>query len=75
MSFSAFRYYVFSNITQGFSLALGQRGQWNQGAYLSSQQASMRSAPSPGVAGRGYAPLPHPKKPAYVWYTTYAKKS
>ncbi|XP_052413024.1 spermatogenesis-associated protein 22-like [Carassius gibelio] len=49
---------------------LGQRGQWNHGAYLSSQQASMRSAPSPGVAGRGYAPLPHPKKPAYVWSQT-----
>ncbi|XP_016343955.1 spermatogenesis-associated protein 22-like [Sinocyclocheilus anshuiensis] len=49
---------------------LGQSGQWNQRTYLSSQQASMRSAPSPGVVGRGYAPLPHPKKPAYVWSQT-----
>ncbi|XP_016369333.1 spermatogenesis-associated protein 22-like [Sinocyclocheilus rhinocerous] len=49
---------------------LGQSGQWNQQTYLSSQQASMRSAPSPGVVGRGYAPLPHPKKPAYVWSQT-----
>ncbi|XP_067264276.1 spermatogenesis-associated protein 22 [Chanodichthys erythropterus] len=46
--------------------ALGQSGQWNQRAYLSSQQASMRSAASPGVAGRGYSPLPHPKKPVYA---------
>ncbi|XP_043094869.1 spermatogenesis-associated protein 22 [Puntigrus tetrazona] len=53
---------------------LGQSGQWNQGASVSSQQASMRSAPGPGVAGRGYAPLPHPKKPAYVWSQTAQQK-
>uniref|UniRef100_A0A8C1XPC3 Spermatogenesis associated 22 n=1 Tax=Cyprinus carpio TaxID=7962 RepID=A0A8C1XPC3_CYPCA len=57
-------------LTSNPSETLVQRGQWNQGAYLSSQQASMRSPPSPGVAGRGYAPLPHPKKPAYVWSQT-----
>ncbi|CAM4535339.1 unnamed protein product [Leuciscus chuanchicus] len=45
---------------------LGQSGQWNQQAYLSPQQASMRSAASPCVAGRGYAPLPYPKKPVYA---------
>ncbi|KAK7165379.1 hypothetical protein R3I94_003669 [Phoxinus phoxinus] len=45
---------------------LGQSSQWNQQAYRSPQQASMRSAASPGVAGRGYAPLPHPKKPVYA---------
>ncbi|XP_048045611.1 spermatogenesis-associated protein 22 isoform X1 [Megalobrama amblycephala] len=56
------------NETQSSSAlpTLGQSGQWNQRAYLSSQQASMRSAASPGVAGRGYAPLPHPKKPVYA---------
>ncbi|KAK9974070.1 hypothetical protein ABG768_022179 [Culter alburnus] len=57
------------NETQSSSSALptlGQSGQWNQQAYLSSQQASMRPAASPGVAGRGYAPLPHPKKPVYA---------
>lgn len=51
-------------------LALGQSGQWNQQAYLSPQQASMRSAASPGVAGRRYAPLPHPIKPVYARYST-----
>jgi len=51
-------------------LTLGQSGQWNQPAYLSPQQASMRSAASPGVAGRGYSPLPHPKKPVYARYST-----
>uniref|UniRef100_A0A8C1T942 Spermatogenesis-associated protein 22-like n=1 Tax=Cyprinus carpio TaxID=7962 RepID=A0A8C1T942_CYPCA len=54
---------------------LGQSGQWNQRTYLSSQQASIRSAPSPGVVGRGYAPLPHPKKPAYVWSQTGQQRS
>ncbi|KAI2664327.1 Spermatogenesis-associated protein 22 [Labeo rohita] len=57
--------------TSSSSSALpSQSVQWNQRAYLSSQQASMRCAPSPGVAGRGYAPLPHPKKPANVWSQT-----
>ncbi|KAK7173928.1 hypothetical protein R3I93_003683 [Phoxinus phoxinus] len=49
---------------------LGQSSQWNQQAYRSPQQASMRSAASPGVAGRGYAPLPPPKKPVYARYST-----
>ncbi|KAL1274596.1 hypothetical protein QQF64_027410 [Cirrhinus molitorella] len=57
-------------LTSNPSETLGQSGQWNQRAYLSSQQASLRSAPSPGVVGRGYAPLPHPKKPAHVWSQT-----
>ncbi|XP_052446136.1 spermatogenesis-associated protein 22-like [Carassius gibelio] len=55
--------------------SLGQSGQWNQRTYLSSQQGSMRSAPSPGVVGRGYAPLPHPKKPACVWSQTGQQRS
>ncbi|XP_067296026.1 spermatogenesis-associated protein 22 isoform X1 [Pseudorasbora parva] len=56
------------NETQSSSAlpTLGQSGQWNQRAYLSSQQSSMRSAASPGVAGRGYSPLPHPKKTVYA---------
>ncbi|XP_073695632.1 spermatogenesis-associated protein 22-like [Garra rufa] len=57
-------------LTSNPSETLGQSGQWNQRTYLSSQQASLRSTPSSGVAGRGYAPLPHPKKPANVWSQT-----
>ncbi|XP_051954955.1 spermatogenesis-associated protein 22 [Xyrauchen texanus] len=44
-----------------------QSGLWNQRTCLSSQQANMRPAAS---EGRGYAPLPHPKKPAYSWSQT-----
>ncbi|XP_051519250.1 uncharacterized protein LOC127420756 [Myxocyprinus asiaticus] len=51
----------------GYSLT-DQSGLWNKQTCLSSQQANMRPAASP--EGRGYAPLPHPKKPAYSWSQT-----
>lgn len=53
--------------TSNPSEIFGQSSQWNQQANLSSQQAGGKYASSPGMAGRGYTPLPHPRKPAYAW--------
>ncbi|XP_051551929.1 spermatogenesis-associated protein 22-like [Myxocyprinus asiaticus] len=66
------------NEIQTFSLSSsgppGQSDLWNQRPYLSSQQAKIRPAASPVVEGQGYAPLPHPKKPAYAWSQTVQQR-
>ncbi|XP_031427411.2 spermatogenesis-associated protein 22 isoform X2 [Clupea harengus] len=65
----------FSSGNMAYSQSQGQRppvssaprGPWNRPVNHQPQQLSNQSARFPGPAARGYAPLPHPNKPANTW--------
>uniref|UniRef100_A0A4W4EER1 Spermatogenesis associated 22 n=1 Tax=Electrophorus electricus TaxID=8005 RepID=A0A4W4EER1_ELEEL len=49
-------------------IPLAQRNQWYQQANSQPHQDKAWPTTSSGSTGGGYAPIPHPHKPAYAWY-------